>query len=278
MENTLLKSLEELLNVLALDEEPLGLVYTDEEPGEGFSPKPSELPTRAKEEQNAIDWPAVFQSFSCAMGHIRRARMKKTAAYFSGERFGCPGAAFWLGFNKPQTETIISYVSTGIPGWSEGERYCESPEALRGIFVHIDPRPAPRTYCVIKPISLYADHEEPELVIFFSRPESLCGLHQLACFVTNNPEVVASPWSSGCGSIAVWPLYYLTRGDNRAVLGGWDPSARQFFKNDELSFTIPFTMFRDMLQRHRESFLSGEEWSKVRKKIARSKKVWGESQ
>lgn len=51
----------------------------------------------------------VFGQFSCVMGHIWRARRKKTAAYFSDKQFGCPGGVFFLGFNKPQTETIIHW-------------------------------------------------------------------------------------------------------------------------------------------------------------------------
>jgi uncharacterized protein (DUF169 family) len=270
-------SLTDFLGRLGLDEEPMGLFYTDEEPVEGFSPEPIDLPTREKEIRNEIDWQTVFGKFSCAMGHIWRARKKETAAYFSAERFGCPGAAFWLGFNKPQVETIIHYVSTGIPNHIQGELYCDSPDALRRIFDFVDPRPAPKKYCAVKPLRSFADHEAAELVVFFARPESLCGLHQLAAFVTNDPEVVVSPWSAGCGSLAVWPLHYLARGENKAVVGGWDPSARKFHKTDELTFTVPFEMFGAMLSRYRESFLTTKTWEAVQKKIVRSKKAWGEN-
>ena len=278
MDADILNLLPNFLKTLGLDDEPMGLFYTDEKPDEGFSPKPMELPTRAKEKRNEIDWQAVFGQFSCAIGHIWRARKKKTIAYFSAEQFGCPGGAFWLGFNKPQAETIINYVSTGIPGWSEGEHYCESPDALRRFFEYVDPRPAPGKYCVIQPLSLFKINETPELVIFFSRPEPLCGLHQLAAFVTNDPEVVVSPWSAGCGSLAVWPLHYLANGESKAVIGGWDPSARKFYKTDELSFTVPYRMFTTMLIRYGESFLKNKTWSTVQKKIARSERAWGEGQ
>jgi hypothetical protein len=90
-------------------------------------------------------------------------------------------------------------------------------------------------------------------------------------------KVVVSPWSAACGSLAVWPLHYLARGENKAVIGGWDPSARKFFKTDELSFTVPFQMFTEMLNRHDESFLIAKDWATVQKKIARSKKAWGEN-
>ncbi len=271
------EKMPDFLATVGLDEEPLGLFYTDEKPSDGFSPKPIDLPTREKEEKNEIDWQAVFSDFSCVMGHIWRARRKKTAAYFSAQHFGCAGGAFWLGFNKPQTETIINYVSTGIPGWTTGERYCRSPDELRRVFEEVCPLSAPKSYCVVKPLSLFHKNQNPELVIFFSRPEPLCGLHQLAFFVTNDPAVVASPWSAACGSIAAWPLHYRDRDENRAVIGGWDPSARKYFKPDELSFTIPFQMFTRMVDLYQESFLAVEEWSVVKKKIARSNNAWGES-
>ena len=276
MQKSLMESLPRFLERLGLVEEPMGVFYSNDKPVEGFSPQPIDLPTRDKEIKNEIDWQAVFSRFSCAMGHVWRARKKQTAAYFSAQQFGCPGCAFWMGFNKPQTETIIQYVSTGIPNWTEGEFYCESPDELRRIFEYVDPRPAPKKYCVFKPLSNFAANETPELIAFFTRPEPLCGLHQLAAFVTNDPEVVASPWSAGCGSVVVWPLHYLSKGVTRAVVGGWDPSARKFYKTDELSFTVPYQMFSDMLNRFEESFLQTKSWATVQKKIERSKKNWGE--
>jgi hypothetical protein len=59
-------------------------------------------------------------------------------------------------------------------------------------------------------------------------------------------------------------------------MGGWDPSARKFYKADELSFTVPFSMFKDMLDRYKGSFLTTKTWTTVQKKIERSKKTWGE--
>ena len=248
------------------------MFFTNTKPDSGYSPDPAELPTREKEKKDQVNWQDVFGQFSCVIGKIWLARKKKTAAFFSSQQFGCPGGAFWLGFNKPQAETIINYVSTGIPNWTEGELYCDSPDALRRIFEYIDPRPAPHKFCVIKPISKFSDDQVPELIVFFTRPESVTGLHQLAAFVTNDPEVVASPWSAACGSLAVWPLHYLKKGQSKAVIGGWDPSARKFFKTDELSFTIPFDMFSQMLDRYKDSFLKTKTWENVHKKINKSKK------
>jgi len=120
MDNHLKSAIPDFLNTLDLTEEPMGMFFTDTKPDKGYSPKPMELPTREKEKENQINWQDVFGRFSCVIGNIWLARKKKTSAYFSSEQFGCPGGAFWLGFNKPQSETIIHYVSTGVPGRMEG--------------------------------------------------------------------------------------------------------------------------------------------------------------
>ncbi|HDR15059.1 MAG TPA: hypothetical protein ENN79_06175 [Desulfobacteraceae bacterium] len=276
MNADMVQKMKNFLDVLGLPEEPMGVYYTDEAPAESISPKPLDLPTREKEAANQIDWQTIFSNFSCVIGNIWRARKKKVPAVFDSARFGCPGGAFFLGFMKPQTNTIIHYVSSGVPGQMEGELYCESPEALGKIFDYIDPPTAREKYCVVKPISRFTGGEQPELVAFFTRPESLCGLHQLASFVTNDPEVVVSPWGAACTNLITWPMKFLRAGENKAVLGGWDPSARKFFKTDELSFTVPYGMFLDMLDRFEDSFLKTHTWEIVRKKISRSRKIWGE--
>ncbi len=270
----ILKKTEHFMQVLGIEERPMGIVFTDKKPEECFSPKEGELPTREKEMKNEIDWGSVFENFSCVIGHIWRARRKDSAACFSSSRYGCPGAAFWLGFMKPQTQTIIHYISSGIPEQMEGEFYCESPQTLARIFEEMDPEPAGGKYCVVKPLSQFTENEIPELVCFFSRPEPICGLHQLAFFVTNDTDVVASPWGPACGNLIMWPIKYLRRRQTRAVLGGWDPSARKFFKPDELSFTVPFHLYREMLEKYDSSFLKTNTWKTVQKKIELSKKTW----
>ncbi|MEW5721711.1 MAG: DUF169 domain-containing protein [Thermodesulfobacteriota bacterium] len=266
-----------LLDVLGLDEGPLGIFFTDRKPAEGFTPQPLDLPTREKEMKGEINWGALFGGFSCTLGHIWRARRRRTAAWFSAENFGCPGGAFFFCFNKPQVEFIVHYVSSGIPGQIEGEFYLATPDECRAMYEYVDPRPAPAPYLVIKPLETFGPDETPELVAFFARPESLAGLHQLATFATGRPDVVRSPFSAGCGGLVAWPLYYLERGDEAAVLGGWDPSARKYYKTDELSFTAPLSLFQKMLQRWPESFLTRKTWGATRKKVERSRRAWGEA-
>jgi len=268
--------LEGFLEAAGLDEEPLGMFYTDRRPEKGFSPKPGALPSAEAEARGAIEWGSLFADFSCVMGNIWRARRQKTAAYFSSEQFGCLGGAFYLGYLKPQLNFIAHYVSSGIPNQLEGEHYLESPAVTQDFFKTIDPRPAPAAFCVFKPLNQFSESEQPEVVTFFARGEVLGGLNQLATFVTNDFEAVYSPFGAGCSNVVTWPLRYLSQGKLKAVLGGWDPSDRKFFKPDELSFAVPWEMFRRMVDRWEESFLTTKTWSIVKKKIVRSRKVWGE--
>jgi hypothetical protein len=94
--------------------------------------------------------------------------------------------------------------------------------------------------------------------------------------VTNDIEAVAAPFGADCSFIVTWPLKYLSQGKLKAVLGGWDPSARKFHRPDEISFAMPHEMWTRLATRWPESFLTTETWAMVKKKILHSRKVWGE--
>jgi hypothetical protein len=81
-----------------------------------------------------------------------------------------------------------------------------------------------------------------------------------------------------------WPLYYQEKGEEKAVIGGMDPSARKFMKTDEMTFTVPLSLYKKMLAALPESIFSVDgAWKEVRKKVAagtakpmqRSARAWG---
>jgi uncharacterized protein (DUF169 family) len=277
MEQAEQAGLKGLLEALGYHGEPLGMHYTDDQPRGGFSPEPARLPSLEEERAGQADLGEVFGSFSCVMGHIWRARNKDEKAWFSAERFGCLGGAFYLGYLKPQLDSVCAYVSTGVPGVMEGERYIHSPEACRAFFEELDPPPAGGRYCVFQPLSHYGPEERPEIVLFFARPEVLSGLMFLAMFVTGDMEATASPFGAGCSHLVTFPRRYQAAGRRRAVAGGWDPSCRKYLRPDELSFAAPWEMFRAFLERWEESFLTTATWGLVRKKARLSAKAWGEN-
>jgi hypothetical protein len=104
----------------------------------------------------------------------------------------------------------------------------------------------------------------------------MAGLCTLATFVTGDFEIVVSPFDAGCSHIATWPLRYLAQGKTKAVLRAWDASDRKFLKTDEMTFSIPYETYTLFLERWEDSFLRTDTWSGVKKKIARSREIWGE--
>ncbi len=264
-----------LLEDLGHDEEPVGIHYTDAEPAEGFAPKPGVPFSAEMEARNEIDWKGLWGNFSCVLGKVWLARRRKKPAFFDAVRYGCVGASFFLGFHKPQIRFLDHYISMGLPDVTPGERYLPSPGSVRRFFETIDPRPAPARFCVIKPLSLFAAGETPELVAFFARGEVLGGLCQLAVFATDDIDVVAMPFGSGCSNLVTWPLRYPEMGRPRAVIGGSDPSCRRFMAADELIFTVPLGLYRTMLDARPASFLATETWAGVRTKVRRSREAWG---
>ena len=265
----------ELFGVLGLYEEPYGIYYTDNEPESGVSPKPGQPISRELERQGKINFQKCFEDFSCVMGKLWLARKKKTAAYFDATRYGCFGGAFYLGFCKPALDLVPHYISTGIPNTAvHGELFVSSYESANNWIKTIDPEPAPAKYCVFKPISQFPSDERPALVVFFARGEVMSGLCNLAAFVTDNFEVVATPFGSICSYMVSWPLHYLAKGQLRAVLGCGDPSGRKFMKPDEMTFTVPYALYEMFIARWEASFLKTNCWDTVRIKIKKSDATW----
>lgn len=271
--------LTSLLDILGIHEEPVAWAYEDEQPAFDNAPAPCEMPTLAQEKKGNADFRPAFEHFSCLIKHVWLLRKKGGAAWTSVDHPGCPGGTQYVGFQKGPYDFIARYVTCGLPEGMETEHYLDGPDAFKSMFSCMEPLPAPKPYLVFRKVS---DFEElgrsPEFVTFFARPEAMSGLHQYAAFLTNDAEIVASPWGPGCGGMVTWPRTYQATGRTRAVLGGWDPSMRKYLKMDELYLTVPYKLYLDMLERWQESFLSTETWKNQLKKVARSAKTWGEDE
>jgi len=265
---------------LGLTEEPFGVYYSDIKPENAFGPKAGLPISRELEDQGKLDMREVMKTFTCVMGSIWLARKRNGAAFISTEEYGCPGGAYYCSMMKPHLRFIEHYVSTGYEGSPlHGERYMPNPDAMRKFMLEANPRKAPGKYCIFKPLSHFADGETPEFVLVFARPEILTGLFTQATFATGDMECVVSPFGAGCTNMIAWPLYYKEKGLEKAVLGGFDPSARKFMKVDELTFTVPLGLYEKMLAALPESmFTHDTDWKNVRKKVARSARAWGEEE
>jgi uncharacterized protein (DUF169 family) len=231
---------------LGLIESPLGIYYTNDKP-EGVSPK------------EGIQ--------GCMIGLLQNVRKKDKTVYFDKDHFGCPGGSYYMGFRETPMPNIEYFLSCGIPGQMEGERYIKTPELAKEYFGKMKPRPAPAAYCVFKPIEQFQDEIKPEVVVFFASPDILSGLFTLTNYALEHTDAVYTPFGSGCGTILTHPLKEAEKEKPRAVLGMFDVSARPMVEKDVLTLSMPYSIFLRLLENVSGSFLETESWKKVLQRI-----------
>jgi len=180
---------------------------------------------------------------------------------------GCGGGRRYTGFTEIQMPHFEYFLSYGIPGKLEGERYKKSPELVREHLKHQNAFKAPADYIVFKRWDRIGEGDQPLAVIFFAPPDILSGLFTLASFDEGNPFGVIAPFCAGCASIIDFPYRELESGRPRAVLGMFDVSARPFVPPGELTFAVPWPKFLRMVDNMEESFLTTRSWNAVRKRM-----------
>jgi len=242
---------EQFKDTLGLMESPLGIYYTNDKP-EGVTPK------------EGIS--------GCMMGLLQNARKKGKIVYFDRGHFGCPGGAYYMGFFESPRPNIEYFLSCGMPGEMEGERYIKTPERAREYFTKMIPRRAPATYCVFKPVEQFQKRTAPEVVVFFASPDLLAGLFTLTNYALERTDAVQAPFGSGCGTILTYPLKEAGKEQPRATLGMFDVSARPMVEKDTLSFAMPYSVFLKLLENVSGSFLQTESWKKVFRRIQKQEK------
>lgn len=159
------------------------------------------------------------------------------------------------------------FLSCGIPGEMEGERYIKTPELAREFIGMRKPRRAPASYCVFKPIEKFQGEEKPEVVAFFVPPDILSGLFTLTGYSLESLEAVNSPFGSGCSTILTYALKEAEKKEPHAILGMFDVSARPMVEKDILTLSMPFSVFLRLLENVSGSFVGTESWKKVRQRI-----------
>jgi len=115
------------------------------------------------------------------------------------------------------------------------------------------------------------EQDDPQVVFLFGSPNVIAGLHGLANFDTMTPYGVIAPFSTGCDSIVGFPMDELESDQPKTVLGALDPSVRNRFKPDILTFSAPWPKFLSMLENMDDSFLNTVGWSIVKSRFSRVK-------
>jgi uncharacterized protein (DUF169 family) len=230
--------------------------------------KESELPISFyyTDEEGRAEKAKSTTGHRCIFGDLQKVR-RGQPLYFDTDAVACFGGKRYLGLAQEITPNFEYFLSCGIPGKLEGERYKKSPELVKQAMQFQQPFKAPGRYIVFKRWDQLDERDEPQVVIFFARPDVLAGLFTLANFDQEEPNGVIAPFGSGCSTIVYIPYFQIESSRPKAVIGMFDISARPYVTKDELTFAAPLEKFQTMVNYMDESFLITESWKRVQKRI-----------
>ena len=220
---------------------PMAFYYTDEE-GHAQLAKPGTIPR-------------------CIIGALQNVRKGESYCFDIGS-IGCFGGKRYLGFAEKIRPNFEYFLSCGIPGQMEGERYKKSPELVKELMKKQPVFKAPERYIVFKRWDMLEESDNPDVVIFFARPDVISGLFTLCGFDESEPNGVIAPFSAGCASIVQNPYLEKDSDSPKGIIGMFDVSARPYVSADELTFAAPMNKFERMVGNMEESFLITESWKK----------------
>jgi uncharacterized protein (DUF169 family) len=213
------------------------------------------------------DGPAVPANPNrCLVALLHRA-WRGEAMRLPAEAIGCPGGKRYAGFATEPRPDFKYFLSCGIPGQMEGERYKKSPELVEQVMARSPKLEAPARFLVLEPWDALEAGDEPDAAIFLAAPDVLAGLFTLAGFEEADPESVFSPFGAGCATAFAYPYLEQRTEKPRCVLGCFDVTARPFVPKDTLTFAVPMKKLARMCADMDESFLVTRSWELVRKRI-----------
>ena len=204
---------------------------------------------------------------SCVICDLAKVRAGRSL-YFNSNNLGCGGAKRYFGYMKDMAPSFRYFLSCGLEGKVEGERYKRTPDMVDKWQEQQVLLPAEGRNLVFKRWDKLTVEDEPEVVIFFAKPEVLSGLFTLANFDQVDPNGgVMTPFGAGCGTIVHHPWLEREKDNPRCTIGMFDPSARPCVPADVLTFAAPFERFVQLVDYMEESFLITDTWDTVRERI-----------
>lgn len=221
------------------------------------------------DDEGRTDMAKPATGHQCFIGALAKVR-KGQSLCFDVDAIGCFGGKRYLGFTKRIMPRFEYFLSCGIPGEVEGERYKKSPEMVEEVMENLPPFKAPGRYICFKRWDMLVESDDPAVVIFFAKPDVLSGVFTLANYDEVEENGVITPFGAGCSTIVMYPYLERDADRPRAVLGMFDVSARPFVPKEELTLAIPMNKFTRMIENMDESFLITPSWDKVKKRIART--------
>ncbi len=235
--------------------EPVAVYFTDDKP------------------ENALQFEEGKRG--CAVSMLVAAAKGKTVV-FDENTYGCPGGGVGLCFgdaftkrNHP-TECLLSTGDEALAALGKthpislgrGERFYASPE-LAGRWKSSFPYTETcEKYVVFRPLSQVDEAEPPALICMFANPDQLSALVIMSGFHRGEALNAIAPFSAACQSIA---LSYQEIGKQypKAIIGFFDIAQRHRIPKELLSYTVPYSMFKEFEESVDESCLTTKAWDRI---------------
>lgn len=194
----------------------------------------------------------------CIIGRISKVREGEPLT-LCAENVICGGGGLYTRF-KPMPERVPLFVS-------EVEHYKKSKEMVIEYIESLGISISEKPYLNFIRIDSLSKWDDAEAILFFATPDILSGLCSWTFYDNNSPDAVTTQFASGCASIVTFAINENRNDGRRCFLGMLDPSARPLVPENELTFTIPMSRFKEMLATMNDSALFQKAFSILKKRI-----------
>lgn len=198
----------------------------------------------------------------CMIGAISNVRQGNSLT-LSGENVICGGGGLYTAFWE-MPERVPVFVS-------EVEHYKQSKEMVIEYVNNLHIQITNKPYLNFVRIDKLKSWNDAEAILFFATPDILSGLCTWAFYDNNSSDTVTTLFASGCAAIVTFAINENRNNGKRSFLGMFDPSARPLVPENELTFTIPMSRFKEMLETMNDSGLFQKAFSIIKKRINKNK-------
>lgn len=194
----------------------------------------------------------------CMIGAISKVRNGDSLTLCE-ENVICGGGGLYTAFRE-MPDRVPMFVS-------EIEHYKKSKQMVVDYVDSLDIHISERPYLNFVRVDKLEDWSSAEAILFFATPDMLSGLCTWAFYDNNASDAVTTQFASGCAAVVTFAVNENRKNGKRCFLGMLDPSARPLVPANELTFTIPMSRFKEMLETMNDSALFQKAFSIIKKRI-----------